>query len=358
MAGMARQDPLAKWRFGVEIDGLLVGRFVAVAGVSAEGEVVEFQEGGRNDGLRKLPGQGRLGVLRLRRGWAAEPALWQWVNEGPPQRRTADVIVLHDDGSEAARYSLQRAWPLKWQAEDFDATQGAAAIETLELAYEGLVYTAGARGAPGPGAGASGLAGRMDDARRAVGTVREAVQAAQSAMDAVQGAIPQVPQLPQLPVDPGALGAVLQGRPQDLAAGALDVSWAAQLTQNPDAQQAIDTASQVQASMRGAVDQAQQARDRGASGLAASAADQAKAAAMDGVPAPFQSAVEGQPPVAPPEFAPQASVGGRAFAHADAGPAGGASAGAPWSDGAAPVQSGAAFGQPPLRRGGGFSVGR
>src|SRR5688572_29088869 len=100
MRRMSRRDPRVRHRFGVEIDGLLVGHFSAVAGISSEGEVVEFQEGGRNAGMLKLPGQGRLGTLRLKRGFTGEPVLHRWASEGPGARRTVDVVLLDDAGAE------------------------------------------------------------------------------------------------------------------------------------------------------------------------------------------------------------------------------------------------------------------
>jgi hypothetical protein len=154
------------------------------------------------------------------------------------------------------------------------------------------------------------------------------------------------------------LAGLMNAGPAELAAGVLDASWAAKLTDDPGARKALETTAQVQGGVQQAVSLARQAQQGGAEAAARGAADRGIAAAGDaaGVPAPFRPSAT-QPVAPPPAFQSQAAAGRRAFAHSSSAPQVGATATVPWSDGAAPVQSGAGFQQPPLRRGGGFSLG-
>lgn len=192
---MGRSDPHGGHRFKVEIDGLVVAHFQGIGGLGAEAEVLAYQEGGKNDGLLKLPGQGQLGQITLRRGWATDTGLWTWMKEARELgasrlvvRKTVDVVVLREDGSESGRYTLDRAWPAKWTTQDFESG-GGAAIETLELVHEGLRHTPGAPANRGPGQDAARQAlDRRLDAANAAGAGRSPRERMAAAADAARGA--------------------------------------------------------------------------------------------------------------------------------------------------------------------------
>ena len=57
---------------------------------------------------------------------------------GTINRKTV-VISLHDDKqAEIAKWTVISAWPTKYTAPDFNATSNEVAVETLELAHEGV----------------------------------------------------------------------------------------------------------------------------------------------------------------------------------------------------------------------------
>jgi phage tail-like protein len=45
---------------------------------------------------------------------------------------------LDRQGSEVARWNFVNAWPTKYDIPDFNATANQTAVETLELAHEGV----------------------------------------------------------------------------------------------------------------------------------------------------------------------------------------------------------------------------
>ena len=57
---------------------------------------------------------------------------------GNVQRRSGSIIVHDATGAEKARWNFLDAWPTKWPRPTFTAKGNDVAIETLELAHEGI----------------------------------------------------------------------------------------------------------------------------------------------------------------------------------------------------------------------------
>ena len=73
--------------------------------------------------------------------YLGDTALYQWHKrsiEGPPERQNGSVVHYDRQGVEVARYNFYRAWPTKYTAPTVNAQGDDVAIETLELAHEGL----------------------------------------------------------------------------------------------------------------------------------------------------------------------------------------------------------------------------
>ena len=58
--------------------------------------------------------------------------------EGNVERKNGSIIVLDRLGNEVGRWNFFEAWPTKYDAPDFNAEGTDNAIETLELAHEGI----------------------------------------------------------------------------------------------------------------------------------------------------------------------------------------------------------------------------
>ena len=136
----ARRDPFKSFSFLVEIDGVTAAAFRMVSGLAAEAEVIEFRELGGSHSI-KLPGRIRYPNVTLRRGLTTSRELWDWwetVRDGTLQRRTVLIALLDDSGQPVLRWTLREAWPVKWELSELGASKNEVAIETLELAHEGL----------------------------------------------------------------------------------------------------------------------------------------------------------------------------------------------------------------------------
>jgi phage tail-like protein len=77
----------------------------------------------------------------LKWGLADDTQLYQWHRDavnGNVQRRNGSIVLLDRRGQEVARWNFVRAWPTKWDGPDLTAEGNDVAIETLELAHEGV----------------------------------------------------------------------------------------------------------------------------------------------------------------------------------------------------------------------------
>jgi phage tail-like protein len=131
---------LRRFSFRVEIEGLDVGFFKSVSGLSIETEVIEFREGG-SDVIRKLPGVRKYPNLVLKRGFTGDTALYEWFNsftKGNPARVDGSIVMLGPNLAQLARWDFHNGFPVKWEGPDFDASSNEVPIETIEIAHEGL----------------------------------------------------------------------------------------------------------------------------------------------------------------------------------------------------------------------------
>ena len=135
-------DPFGNYNFLVEIDGISRGAFHECSGFDSTIDVIEHREGGDNTTLRKLPGMTKYSNLVLKWGITDDTELYEWHREavnGTVSRRNGSIVLLGRAGEEVARWNFVRAWPTKYDGPDLNAEGNDIAIETLELAHEGVV---------------------------------------------------------------------------------------------------------------------------------------------------------------------------------------------------------------------------
>lgn len=133
--------PHGRFRYKVEIDGLNAGGFSEVTGFDASIDVIEYREGDMVTTPMKLPGLKKYGNITLKQGLADSMVLYNWIIagvNGAVQRKTITITLLDEEGAPAASWQVINAWPMKYTAPDFNATASEVAIETLEIAHEGM----------------------------------------------------------------------------------------------------------------------------------------------------------------------------------------------------------------------------
>ena len=138
---MPRMDPYRNSNFLVEIDGITQAGFSDCTGFGASNDPIEYREGGENTTVRKLPGVTKYQNITLKWGLTDSVELYEWfrgVVKGEVQRKNGSIILLDSTGQEKLRWNFVNGWPTKWDGPDFSAKGNDVAIETLEIAHEGI----------------------------------------------------------------------------------------------------------------------------------------------------------------------------------------------------------------------------
>jgi phage tail-like protein len=119
-----------------------VAGFSEVTGLDSSIEMFDYKEGGRNDFVHKFATRASFGNITFKRGVALTPDLWQWYNKVRQgnfgARRGVTITHLNADGSPGLVWNVNRALPLKYTGPGWNAGQSSVAIESIEIAHEGL----------------------------------------------------------------------------------------------------------------------------------------------------------------------------------------------------------------------------
>ena len=133
--------PYGKFRYKVEIDGIDACSFSEVTGFDASIDVMEYREGDMVQTPMKIPGLKKYGNITLKKGLMDSHALFGWLSEGitgEVTRKTVTITLLDAAEKSVASWRVINAWPIKYTAPDFNATSSEVAVETLEIAHEGM----------------------------------------------------------------------------------------------------------------------------------------------------------------------------------------------------------------------------
>jgi phage tail-like protein len=135
------QEAYPSCRFYVEIDGIKEAVFTEVGGLEVETAYFDYEEGGNNGFVHRLPGRTKASNLTLKRGICRSNDFFKWhaeVRQGKIGRRNISVVMYDVGGTELMRWNFIRAYPVKWSGPQLSASGATMAIETLELAHDGI----------------------------------------------------------------------------------------------------------------------------------------------------------------------------------------------------------------------------
>jgi phage tail-like protein len=147
MPPVFREDPYAGHQFEIVINGIsddgtaVKGSFSECSGLEASMDPIEYRNGSEDFTVRKIPGLKKFTNIVLKRGIIGDLTLWNWILEGlnGTVHRTAGAIILLDEAKqEVMRWQFKRGWPAKYTVAAFNAKNNEIAMETLEIAHEGL----------------------------------------------------------------------------------------------------------------------------------------------------------------------------------------------------------------------------
>lgn len=125
-----------------------VAGFSECSGLDATLEIFEYKEGGVNDFVHKFVTRASFANIVLKHGVIFKfDDLWQWHHDwvrGKGQRKDG-LIVLQDEARRPAKlWRFKRGIPMKWSGPSLNAGQSNVAVESLEIAHEGLDLEVGA----------------------------------------------------------------------------------------------------------------------------------------------------------------------------------------------------------------------
>jgi len=134
--------PLPKFHFVVEWGGTRVG-FTEVTGLDMQVEAIEYREGNSKEYSKiKMPGLHKFSNITLKRGsFTGDKEFYAWLNTvslNTVERRDLSISLLNEKHEPVFTWKVKNAFPVKVQASDLKADGNEVAIETLELAHEGL----------------------------------------------------------------------------------------------------------------------------------------------------------------------------------------------------------------------------
>ena len=136
-----RKDPFRAYNFLIEIDGIARGGFRECSGLDSSQDPIEYREGTDSLTPRKLSGLVKYSNVTLKWGVTDDGELWEWrqtAAEGNIERKNGSIVLLDDTGQEQVRWNFREGWPTKWTGPSFNATGSEVAVETLEIAHEGV----------------------------------------------------------------------------------------------------------------------------------------------------------------------------------------------------------------------------
>jgi phage tail-like protein len=117
-----------------------IGYFTEVSGLSSEVEVMTYNEGGKNDGVHKLPTRMKHPNLVLKRGVTTVKDLQEWAQDSfaGPQRKEITLTMYNEQLEKIRIWSFKNAYPVKWTGPAFNASQNTMATEVIEIAHDGI----------------------------------------------------------------------------------------------------------------------------------------------------------------------------------------------------------------------------
>ena len=147
MATGERSDPFRSFNFRVEIDGINVGSFSEVSGLSSDGDIVEYRDGTDGDlHVRKLTGLRKFSNITLKRGYTDNRELWEWRNnivngtliKGQPDRRDGSIVLQNEEHKDVLRWHFTAGWIHKIDGPTLNAKGNEVGIESAEIVVESI----------------------------------------------------------------------------------------------------------------------------------------------------------------------------------------------------------------------------
>jgi len=139
--------PLPVFHFQVEWGGTNLG-FSEVSGLTIENQAIEYRDGLSPEySVVKMPGMPKFSNITLKRGIVpADNEFFAWLNTAALnkiERRDLVISLLNEEHSPVMTWKVKNAFPVKVEGPGLKSTGNEVAIESIELAHEGLTIENG-----------------------------------------------------------------------------------------------------------------------------------------------------------------------------------------------------------------------
>ena len=127
--------------FRLAIGGTDLGAFHTCSGLGAEVRIEQFAEGGNNGFVWQLPGRITWSNITLTRPVTSDTTkVTRWLDQiiQRVEPKDGEIVALRPNLSQIVSWQVLGIVPVRWQGPSFDPSNSAAAVETLEIAHEGL----------------------------------------------------------------------------------------------------------------------------------------------------------------------------------------------------------------------------
>jgi phage tail-like protein len=139
---MAANYPVSAFHFQVEWGGTRIG-FTEVSGLSIELQTIDYRAGDSLEyQVTKMPGIPQFSNITLKRGiFKSDNEFFQWLNTvklNDIERRDLTISLLNESHEPVTTWKVKDAFPTKVEGPTLNSTGNEAAVESIELAHEGL----------------------------------------------------------------------------------------------------------------------------------------------------------------------------------------------------------------------------
>ncbi len=139
--------PLPKFHFQVKWDAEVMS-FQEVSGLDMEAQMIEYRHGDSKEfSTVKMPGIKKFGNVTMKKGvFKSDNKFWDWFNEikmNTIKRKPVTISLLDEEGGATMVWTLANAWPTKITGTDLKSDGNEVAIESIEIAHEGLTIANG-----------------------------------------------------------------------------------------------------------------------------------------------------------------------------------------------------------------------
>ncbi|MBC6989584.1 MULTISPECIES: phage tail protein [Hymenobacter] len=140
---MAQEYPLPRFHFQVDWGGAKLS-FTEVTGLNMQVQVIEYRHSDSRDfSTIKMPGLTKNENMTFKRGkFEGDFDFNNWLNEITNERVNGrrDVVIrlLNEKHEPVAAWSATRCFPTKITAPDLKSDANEIAVESMEIAHEGL----------------------------------------------------------------------------------------------------------------------------------------------------------------------------------------------------------------------------